>query len=182
MRSMLNTDIPFTPSQLTFKDTRLYLLAFVFAIGNLLFPMAVHTIPNGGLIFLPLFFFTLIAAYAEGLNAGLLVALASPLLNHTLTGMPTATMLPLILIKSLFIAVAAAFLARHLGRVSLVAIAGLVVSMQALGAFLEWGLSGSLTQATHTATLGIPGMLLMTLGGYALLRSLATLRGKGTAR
>jgi hypothetical protein len=182
LQSTLTSDVPFVPTQRTFSDAKLYLFALVFATGNLLLPMAVHSIPNGGLIFLPLFFFTLVAAYSEGLNTGLLVAVASPLFNHALTGMPSMTMLPVVMIKSLFIAVAATFLARHLGRISLPAIAALVVAMQTLGAFLEWGLTGSLVQATHTVTLGIPGMLLMTLGGYALLRFIANLRGNGTAR
>ena len=92
------------------------------------------------MIFLPLFFFTLIAAYAEGINAGLLVALISPLLNHALTGMPAPAMLPIVLFKSVFIAVAAAVLARRLGRVHLAAIAGSVAAMQILGALLEWAL------------------------------------------
>jgi len=182
MQLTLTSDVPFAQAKHTFKDVRLYLFALAFAAGNLLLPMAVHSIPNGGLILLPLFFFTLVAAYSEGLNTGLLVAAASPLLNHVLTGMPNMTMLPVVLIKSLFIAVAATFLARHLGRISLPAIAILVVAMQALGTFLEWGLTGSLTQAAHTATLGIPGMLLMTLGGYTLLRFIAALRGNGAAR
>jgi len=182
MRSMLITNIPFTPAQLTFRDAWLYLFALAFAAGNLMLPMAVHTIPNGGLIFLPLFFFTLVAAYAEGLNTGLLVALASPLINHALTGMPTGTMLPVILIKSLFIAVAAAYVARHLSRISLPAIAGSVVAMQALGVIVEWVLSGNPAQATHAAILGIPGMILMTLGGYALIRLIAALREKGIGR
>ena len=182
MRSTLFSDIPFEPVQHTFRDARLYMLALAFAAGNLLLSMALHTIPNGGLIFLPLFFFTLVAAYAEGLSVGLLVAVLSPLVNHALTGMPTATMLPVVLLKSLFIAVAASVLARRLGRVHLVAIALLVLSMQVLGALAQWLLSGNMTQAIQSARLGIPGMILMTLGGYALLRWIATLRGKGTAQ
>lgn len=182
MQLTLTSDVPFAQAKHTFKDVRLYLFALAFAAGNLLLPMAVHSIPNGGAIFLPLFFFTLVAAYSEGLNAGLLVALASPLLNHAVTGMPTMTMLPVVLLKSLFIAVVAAALSSRLGRISLPAIAALVVAMQALGTFLEWGLTGSLVQAVHSATLGVPGMVLMTLGGYALLRFIAALRGTGAAR
>lgn len=182
MALTLISDVPYVPARHRFSDARLYLIALGFAAGNLLLPMAVHTIPNGGLIFLPLFFFTLIAAYAEGVNAGLLVALASPLLNYAMTGMPDMTMLPIVLFKSLFIAVGAAILARRLSRVHLAAIAGLVVAMQALGALLEWVLSGSLSQALHAAWLGIPGMILMVVGGYILLRWIAGVRGKDAAK
>jgi hypothetical protein len=178
MPSPLYSDVPFAPAQRAFSDAKLYLFALAFALGNLLLPMAVHALPQGGLIFLPLFFFTLVAAYSEGLNAGLMVALASPLLNHALTGMPPTALLPLILLKSLFIAIAAALVAARLKRVSLPAIAGLVLGMQALGALAEWALLGSLAAALHSAWLGIPGMLLMSLGGYALLRFMARLRGQ----
>jgi hypothetical protein len=182
MQLTLLSDVPYAPAQRTFRDARLYLAALGFAAGNLLLPMAVHAIPNGGLIFLPLFFFTLIAAYAEGINAGLLVALVSPLLNYALTGMPAPAMLPIVLAKSLFIAAAAAFLARRLGRVSLAALAGLVTAMQALGALLEWALTGNLSQAARFAWLGIPGMVLMAVGGYFLLRWIAGMRGKDASR
>jgi hypothetical protein len=178
MLSSLYSDVPFSPAQRSFLDAKLYLLALAFALGNLLLPMAVHAMPQGGLIFLPLFFFTLVAAYAEGLNAGLLVALASPLLNTALTGMPPLGLLPLILLKSLFIAIAAALSAARLRRISLPAIAGLVLAMQALGALAEWALLGSLAGALRSAWLGIPGMLIMSLGGYALLRWVARLRNK----
>ena len=182
MQWTLLSDVPYVPVQRRFSDARLYLIALGFAAGNLLLPMAVHVLPNGGLIFLPLFFFTLIAAYAEGVNAGLLVALASPLLNTAITGMPDMTMLPIVLFKSLFLALGAAVLARRLGRVHLGAIAGLVVTMQALGVLLEWALSGSLSRALHAAGLGIPGMFLMILGGTLLLRWIAGARGKDAAR
>lgn len=182
MSLTLISDVPYVPARRRFSDARLYLIALGFAAGNLLLPMAVHAIPNGGLIFLPLFFFTLIAAYAEGVNTGLLVALASPLLNYAMTGMPDMNMLPIVLFKSLFLAVGAAILARRLGRVHLAAIAGLVAAMQTLGVLLEWALSGSLSRALHAAGLGIPGMIFMVLGGYALLRLIAGARGKDAAR
>jgi uncharacterized membrane protein len=77
--------------------------------------------------------------------------------------------------------VAASMLARRLARVHLIAIAFLVLSMQVLGALVQWLLSGDMTQAIHGARLGIPGMFLMTLGGYLVLRYLAGRRGKDSA-
>jgi hypothetical protein len=100
--------VPFVPVRRGFRDAGLYLFSAAFVAGNLALPMAVHTVPQGGLIFLPLFFFTLVAAYSEGLLAGVLVALASPIINHAVTGMPAASMLPIVLFKSLFLAVTAA--------------------------------------------------------------------------
>ena len=57
---------------------------------------------------------------------------------------------------------------------TLAALAGLVLAMQALGALLEGALA--------SAWLGVPGMALMILGGYALLRWMAGRRGEGAAR
>jgi len=139
----LELSIPFTPQRRSLSDVRLYTFAAAFALGNLLLPMAVHRIPNGGQIFLPLFFFTLVAAWSEGLAAGLLVAVASPLINHAVTGMPAPGMLPIVLFKSLFLAVTAATLSRSLGRISLSLIAAVIVAMQVLGALVELTLLGS---------------------------------------
>ena len=45
------------------NNAKTYLIATVFVVGNLLFPQLAHLIPQGGFIFLPIYFFTLIAAY-----------------------------------------------------------------------------------------------------------------------
>ncbi len=182
MPRSLVPDIPFIPSRYTFKDARLYLVAALFAAGNLFLPMAVHAIPDGGRVFLPLFFFTLVAAYAEGLTAGVLVAVASPLLNHVWTGMPTAELLPAVLFKSLFLAVVAASLSHRLGRIRLSALAAVVLATQVVGALVEGALIGDLGRAVRAATLGVPGMVFMVLGGYALLRWLAAERAKRGTR
>jgi hypothetical protein len=172
-------DVPFVPVQRTFKDVKLYLFGLAFIAGNLLLPMAIHAIPNGGMIFLPLFFFTLVAAYSEGLLAGILVALASPLINHAMTGMPVTAMLPAVLFKSLFIAVAAAVVSSRLKKISFAAIAVIVVAMQALSGLFEYMILGDLENAFMVVKLGLPGMILMTVGGYAMLRWIANQREKG---
>ena len=66
-----------------------YLLAVAFIAGNLILPQICHLIPNGGFILLPIFFFTLIAAYKYGLATGLMTAILSPTLNFALFGMPS---------------------------------------------------------------------------------------------
>ena len=60
---------------------RTYLFAFLFIAGNIVLPQLCHMIPQGGLILLPIYFFTLVAAYKFGLRVGLLTALLSPLVN-----------------------------------------------------------------------------------------------------
>jgi hypothetical protein len=169
-------EVPFVPVQRTWRDVKLYLFGCAFVLGNLLLPMLVHRVPNGGLIFLPLFFFTLVAAYSEGLLAGILVALASPLINHTLTGMPALAMLPVILFKSLFVAAAAALVSNQLRKISFTAIAIIIVAMQGLGGLFDYFVLGNAARAFQTVILGWPGMLIMAVGGYALLWIIARLR------
>lgn len=85
----------------TFGNFRTYLAATAFLCGNILVPQLCHLIPGGGLIFLPIYFFTLVAAFRCGWKVGLLTAVLSPLVNCLLFGMPPVASLPAILIKSL---------------------------------------------------------------------------------
>jgi hypothetical protein len=157
---------------LRWSDVRLYLLSALFAAGNLLVPLALHTIPEGGAIFLPLFFFTLVAGWQFGWAAGLVVALVSPLLNTVLTGMPTWAMIPVVLTKSLVVALAAAVLSRTMNTVSLGGIALAVVGMQAAGFLAERVTGMPLAVSNHLFLLSVPGMLILIFGGWAVLRLL----------
>ena len=97
----------------------------------------------GGLILLPIYFFTLIAAYKFGIRVGLLTAVLSPLANSALFRMPAAAVLPEILIKSVTLAVAAAMAARYLKSVSLLAMVAVVLAYQIIGSLFEWVLTGA---------------------------------------
>ena len=76
-----------------FASVKTYLLSGIFIAGNILLPQLAHLIPQGGLIFLPIYFFTLIAAYKFGLKVGLITAVFSPLINSLLFGMPMLAIL-----------------------------------------------------------------------------------------
>lgn len=114
----------------------------------------------------------MIAAYKYGLAVGLLTALASPLANHLLFGMPPAGMLPAILIKSVLLALAAAYAAKKAGKVSFWAILAAVAAYQIVGSLAEWGLTGSLAAALQDLRIGLPGIAVQILGGYAVLKAL----------
>ncbi len=157
---------------LSFTQGCTYAFAALFAAGNIALPQLVHLIPGGGLIWLPIYFFTLIAAYKYGLAVGLLTALASPLANHLLFGMPPAGMLPAILIKSVLLALAAAYAAKKAGKVSFWAILAAVAAYQIVGSLAEWGLTGSLAAALQDLRIGLPGIAVQILGGYAVLKAL----------
>ena len=90
-----------------YNEAKTYLVAAIFIVGNIALPQLCHLMPQGGMIWLPIYFFTLIGAYKYGWKVGLLTAIASPLLNHILFGMPAAAVLVPILVKSTLLALAA---------------------------------------------------------------------------
>lgn len=63
---------------LNYGNVRTYLAASLFIVGNILFPQFFHLIPQGGITWLPIYFFTLIGAYKYGWKVGLLTAVLSP--------------------------------------------------------------------------------------------------------
>ncbi len=155
---------------LSYRDGKAYMTAALFIVGNIVLPQLCHLVPQGGLVWLPIYFFTLVAAYKFGLTAGLLTAVVSPLANSMLFGMPAAATLPIILIKSVLLAVAASFFASKARGVALWAVALSVVAYQAVGMLAEWGISGSLADAMQDIRLGWPGILVQVFGGYALMK------------
>lgn len=157
---------------MSYRDSRAYMAAALFVAGNIVLPQLCHLVPQGGLVWLPIYFFTLVAAYKFGLTAGLLTAVASPVANSLLFGMPAAVMLPIILVKSVLLALAASFIASKVRGVALWAVALAVVAYQAVGTMAEWGMSGSLATALQDIRLGWPGILVQIFGGYVVMKYL----------
>lgn len=122
---------------------------------------------------LPIYFFTLIAAYKFGFRVGLLTALVSPMINHLLFGMPAAAALAAILVKSSLLAGAATLAARHTKSISLMALLGVILAYQVVGTAFEWALCGNFFTAVQNFRIGVPGMLIQWFGGYALLKAIS---------
>lgn len=158
-----------------FSSVKTYLFATLFVFGNIVAPQLAHFVPQGGFMFLPIYFFTLIAAYKYGLKVGLLTALLSPVINHLLFGMPPLAVLPAILIKSVLLAGAASWLARRSNAVSLLNLVLAVLFYQVAGTLLEWALVRDFSIAIQDFRIGIPGMLLQIFGGFALLKAIEKL-------
>ncbi len=153
---------------LSLGDVRLYLATSALILGNVLLPSAIHRIPDGGRIFLPLFFFTLIAGWRFGAVAGLLTGLLSPLANHVLTGMPPFPILQAIMAQSALLGVLASVLASRSRRPSLPVLAVVVLLHQALILFPQFLQAGA-RPALATLELRVPGLLFQVFGGYGLL-------------
>lgn len=158
---------------LGYTNIKTYLFAFLFVLGNLILPQVCHLLPVGGPVLLPIYFFTLIAAYKYGLHVGILTALFSPVANSLIFGMPSTTVLPIILIKSGLLAVIAAYIAKYYKEVSWKALLCIVLAYQIIGTAIEWAIVKDFFLAVQDFRMGVPGMLLQIIGGYFVLKSLA---------
>ena len=154
---------------LDYSNAKTYLMAALFVIGNVALPQLAHLMPGGGQIWLPIYLFTLVGAYKYGWKVGLLTALASPLVNALMFGMPAVQSLPPIMLKSVLLAVIAGVASSRFNKASLWMLAAVVLSYQAIGTVGEWMMTGSFFLAVQDFRIGIPGMLLQIFGGWAII-------------
>lgn len=157
---------------LPFDNAATYIAAGFFVAGNIVFPQLFHLVHLGGVTWLPIYFFTLVGACIYGWRTGLLTALASPVANALLFGMPAVAALPVIMMKSVLLALIAGCVTARAGRVSLLMLAAIVLGYQIVGTAGEWLLCGDFYVACQDFRMGVPGMLLQIFGGYAVLRQL----------
>lgn len=154
---------------LSYRDVKTYWMALLFVGGNILLPQLCHLVPQGGATWLPIYFFTLVGAYKYGWKVGLLTAIASPLVNSLLFGMPAVAVLPAILMKSTLLAMAAGIMAQRSHKVTWFSLLAVILIYQVLGTMGEWTLTGSLYLALQDFRMGLPGMALQLIGGYLVL-------------
>lgn len=156
-----------------YSMVKTYVFASVFILGNLLLPQLLHFVPNGGPTFLPIYFFTLIAAYKYGFRVGLLTAVLSPVINSLLFGMPIVDFLPIIVIKSSLLALAAGLAANYFGKISFLSLILVVLAYQIVGTSIEWIMLKDFQAALQDFRIGFPGMLIQIIGGYFVLKALS---------
>ncbi len=157
---------------LSMRETKSYIVALAFIAGNIVLPQLCHLIPQGGLIWLPIYFFTLVGAYKYGWQVGLLTAVASPIINSVFFGMPPHDMVPVILIKSIFLAIAAGLMANYTRKVSILSLLGVVLAYQVLGGLAEWAIRGTIAAPLQDFRLGLPGLIFQVIGGFLVIRYL----------
>ena len=154
---------------LPFSSVRTYLAAAIFILGNIIMPQLFHLVPQGGVTWLPIYFFTLVGAYKYGWRVGLLTALASPIINSLFFGMPPFTGLPAILLKSVLLAVIAGYAASRFHKANFLLLVAVVLAYQVIGTLGEWAIKGDFFLACQDFRIGIPGMLLQIFGGWAVI-------------
>lgn len=155
---------------LNYDEAKTYLWASIFVACNLVLPHVFHLIPQGGIIFAPLSLVILIGAYKLGWKVGLIAALASPLENHLLTGMPAWPVLVVMTFKLVVLALIAGFTAQHFKRVSWFLLTGVVLSSLIIGGLGELLLTGGIEATIQDFTIGWPGILLQVVGAYLVCK------------
>ena len=155
---------------LNYDEAKTYLWAAVFVACNLVLPQLFHLIPQGGVIFSPLSLVILAGAYKFGWKTGLLAALASPLVNHAITGMPAWEVMPVMTLKLAVLALIAGFAAQRFKTVSLPLLIGVVLVSLAIGCLGEFILTGGIAATIADFTIGWPGLLLQVFGAWLILK------------
>ncbi|MBR4389695.1 MAG: ECF transporter S component [Prevotella sp.] len=157
---------------LNYDEVRTYLWATVFVACNIVLPQLFHLIPQGGIMFAPLSLVILAGAYKFGWKVGLLAAVASPLVNHLLTGLPAWGVLQVMTLKLIILALVAGFTAQYFKKVTLPLIIGVVLAAEVLGGLGELALTGGIAATVQDFTIGWPGLLLQVVGTYLICKYL----------
>lgn len=155
---------------LNYDEAKTYLWATVFVACNLVLPQVFHLIPQGGVIFSPLSLVILAGAYKFGWKTGLLAALASPLVNHLITGMPAWEVMPVMTMKLAVLALVAGLAAQRFKTVSLPLLIGVILVSKAIGALGELAMTGGIAATIADFTIGWPGLLLQVFGAWLILK------------
>ena len=155
---------------LNFDEAKTYMWAAVFVACNIVLPQVFHLIPQGGIIFSPLSLVIMAGAYKLGWRTALLAAVASPVVNHALFGMPAANVMTLMAVKLSLLAVIAGLAAQYFKSVSLPVLLGVILATKALGFLAEFVLTGGVAATVADFTIGWPGLLLQLFGTYAILK------------
>ncbi len=158
-------------AQYSFKSSKTYFAAALFILGNILVPQLCHLIPNGGLMFLPIYFFTLVGAFKCGWKVGILTAILSPVINCVLFGMPPVASLPAILIKSITLVAVIALISKKM-PFSFLSVVLAVLAYQLVGMTVEFFLDFNLMHALQDIRIGWPGILIQIVGGYFVIKAL----------
>lgn len=155
---------------LNYTEVRTYLFASFFVACNIALPQLFHLIPQGGIIFAPLSLVILAGAYKLGWKTGFLAALASPLVNHLLFGLPEWSVMHVMVIKLAALAIIAGVTAQHYKKVTIPLLITVVLISEIIGGLSELLQTGGVSATIADFTIGWPGLLLQVFGTYILLK------------
>ena len=144
----------------------------VYAALCLVLPMAFHTVPNAGTIFLPMHIPVLLCGLICGWPYGGVCGIVGPLLSSLVTGMPPAAMLPSMMVECCAYGFVTGMLMRHVHTKHAVAdlyislVSAMVVGRVVAGFAKAWiftpGISPFAWVTTSLVT-GIPGIVIQLI-------------------
>lgn len=149
-------------------DYRTHLWALTFVAGNVLLPQLFHLWGAGGPVFLPILFFTLIAAATMGRSVALVTGVLSPLISAALTGMPSGAILIILMVKSVALALVAGSYFEKQGMLRPLPLVGAILISQAAGFFASLAFHFPAQVAWQSMLISWPGMALQCIAGSAL--------------
>lgn len=117
---------------------KFYWITAIFVVANIALPVLLHRFPMGGMMFLPIYFFTLVAGYIFGWKVGATTAVTSALVSFSLTGMPSIPVLPFVVFKGFLLGLSAGIVAKVSRRSLLLNLALIVFLYQLGGSIFEW--------------------------------------------
>lgn len=160
---------------LTFTDTRSYLITGAFVAANVIFPYILHQIGLAGPIFLPLYFFSLVAGLLFGLKCGIVTGVVSPLISFLISGMPPMIVLPYVILKSGLLGGISGYITeKKVMKQGIFAVAfASIAASQILGSLVIFVLTQNGPMAMADFVVGYPGLLLQMLGAPLVSKGLA---------
>ncbi|GHU99910.1 hypothetical protein FACS1894159_04690 [Bacteroidia bacterium] len=151
-------------------ELRTWLYAALLIAANVALPQLFHLAGLGGAVFVPILFFTLLAAVRYGAACAATVAVLSPLVSFALVGMPAAATLWTLMIKGVAMAAVAGLLIRPGYAVRLWQVAVVAAAAQVVGMAFQIAILGTFAPAWAAVTTALPGIALQIAAVWAICR------------
>ena len=163
--ALISTRTPVFPYVLRFTNLRLYAFVTLFVALDVAIPWFCHWIhPLAGPVFLPMFFFVLLAGLLFGWRAGLLVGTLTPLISYGISGMPALPLLPRIFAEAAFFGLVAGLLRERFNMNVFGSLVGAMIAGRFAGGLavfiVYWSAASSLGSIWEAAKLGWPGIVI----------------------
>ena len=141
--------------------------------ASILVQFLIHLIPTSGTpvgaFLLAMFFAPLIAVIFFKPHTAFVVAILSPIINYLVSGSPIAEILPLMTIK-LVLFVSCLYLFFNIKSIKKFCALGAILISITVSPFIVSLFSSYSENVVNTLTTAIPGILLLTLANYFLVR------------
>ena len=155
--------------ELKLTNIETYLKSILFIAANIALPHLFHLIPGGGIMFLPIYFFTLCGAILYGWQVGIITAIFSPLLGNLLFSAPALPMISDMVLKGIILVLTISILTKKNHSLTIInPFLAVLISWTIVG-IIETPFTG-MSYAFQDFSTGLPGMALMTIGGLIALK------------